>query len=227
MAPPPRTEGELVERAKAIAGRSLGEIAAGLGSTAPDSLARAKGWVGQLLERQLGASAGNTGGPDFAALGVELKTLPVDVRGVPRESTFLAVLSPAELCGARWESSRLAAKLRRVLWVPVEADPATPPAARRIGNPLLWSPDPGEERALRADWEHFAELVAAGYLDTLTGHAGQVLQVRPKAPNKAARRLAPDAEGGQSPALPRGFYLRARFTAALLARHFLLPRAAR
>jgi DNA mismatch repair endonuclease MutH len=40
-------------------------------------LKRDKGWIGILLELWLGASAGSKPEQDFAALGVELKTIPV------------------------------------------------------------------------------------------------------------------------------------------------------
>jgi DNA mismatch repair protein MutH len=41
-------------------------------------LKRDKGWIGILLELWLGASAGSKPEQDFAALGVELKTIPID-----------------------------------------------------------------------------------------------------------------------------------------------------
>jgi DNA mismatch repair protein MutH len=41
-------------------------------------------------------------------------------------------------------------------------------------------------------------------------------QVRPKAADASVRRWTPDADRHRDPALPRGFYLRARFTARIL-----------
>ena len=148
----PGSESELLERARHLSGRTLGAIAAELGSRAPLDLLRAKGWAGQLLERALGASASSRAEPDFEQLGIELKSLPVDRRGRPRESTFVCTIALSEIGDVEWERSRVRRKLRRVLWLPIEADPELMPGARRVGEPLLWSPSAEEERALRFDW---------------------------------------------------------------------------
>lgn len=210
-------------RARHIAGRTLGELARGVGMVPPPDLRRHKGWVGQLLEAALGSTAGSKKGPDFSALGVELKTIPVDLGGQPRESTFLTVLTPGELVSVDFERSAVMAKLRKVLWLPIQADPAIPLAARRIGNPHLWSPTPAEVERIRADWELFASWVADGQLDAISAHQGAALQVRPKARDAKSLRLSPDPEGGASMMLPRGFYLRASFTKEILARYYRLP----
>jgi DNA mismatch repair protein MutH len=222
----PRTEAELMGRARALAGASLGALAARLDLAVPPDLTRHKGWVGQLVERALGAPGSTRAGPDFAGLGVELKTLPVDASGAPRESTFVCTL-PLTRSGVPWARSPARAKLGRVLWVPVEADPALPLAARRVGSPLLWSPSAREDAELAADWEDLSALLEAGYVESLTAHRGRALQVRPKAADAAQRTwgLDPDREAVRT--LPRGLYLRRGFTRALLAAHYLLPPRAR
>jgi DNA mismatch repair protein MutH len=91
----------------------------------------------------------------------------------------------------------------------------------------LWSPGIEEEAALRFDWEELAGLIGRGDVERVTGHLGRVLQVRPKAADSRARRSGIDAEGTPFAALPRGFYLRARFTARLLAEHYAPPSALR
>ena len=186
----------------------------------PIDLSRHKGWVGGLLERALGATAGSRSAPDFEALGVELKTIPISRTGRPRESTFLTSIAPRTLADERWPTSTVRSKLARVLWVPIEASPDIPLGRRRVGSPLLWSPSAEEDRALSDDFELLRRSVSEGWLDGVTAHAGQFLQVRPKGKNAAARRWTPDPDGDESPARPRGFYLRARFTAGVLARHY-------
>jgi DNA mismatch repair protein MutH len=91
----PSSEAELLSRARALAGRTLGSLARELGSEPPPDLRRAKGFAGQLLERALGASAGLRGEPDFRGLGVELKSLPVSRAGKPCESTFVCTIALA------------------------------------------------------------------------------------------------------------------------------------
>jgi DNA mismatch repair protein MutH len=54
-------------------------------------------------------------------------------------------------------------------------------------------------------------------VERLTAHVGLWLQARPKAAHGRIRRRAFGPEGEPLLAMPRGFYLRARFTTALLA----------
>jgi len=215
---PPESEAELFERARALAGRSVGEVSAELGVACPDTLKRAKGFVGMLLERALGATAGSKDVPDFPDLGIELKSLPVDGEGKPRESTFVCTMPLSDVAEMQWRGSRVQRKLARVLFVPVEATPDVAIAARRIGGPILWTANVEEEAALRRDWDELAGLVGAGHVESVTAHLGEYLQVRPKAAHSKVRTLAPGGDDGLVSVNPKGFYLRTKFTAAIVAR---------
>lgn len=211
-------------RATELAGLTLAELAARFELAVPADLRRAKGFVGGLVERALGASAGSRALPDFPDLHIELKTLPVDRAGMPLESTFVCTIPLTEIGDVEWESSRVRRKLARVLWVPVEGERTIAVGSRRIGQALLYSLTEADETLLRRDWEELASIIGRGHVESLTGHLGQCLQIRPKAAHSRARRLGFDAEGVPFAALPRGFYLRASFTRALLERHYALPR---
>src|SRR5688572_11071247 len=219
---PLQSEAELVARARAISGTTLGELAHSFGIEAPADLRRAKGFVGQLVERALGAARSSRPGPDFHEIGVELKTLPVDARGRPVESTFVCTIPLRDAGDLEWEQSPVRDKLRRVLFVPVEGERERPVATRRIGAALLWSPSPEEEADLRFDWDELSGRIGRGEVESITGHLGQWLQVRPKAADSHARRRAFDAEGVSFPVLPRGFYLRARFPERLVPANFAI-----
>ncbi|HJL42689.1 MAG TPA: MutH/Sau3AI family endonuclease [Myxococcales bacterium LLY-WYZ-16_1] len=220
---PPRTEAELLSRAEELARWTVGELADALAVEHPNEPARAKGFVGNLLERALGATADNRPVPDFEALGVELKSVPVDTRGRPRESTFVTTVCWPELAdGTTWARSSLRQKTARILWIPVEADERWPLPNRRIGRPLLWSPAPDDEARLASDWDLFGRAVRSGEPEAITAEWGEVLQMRPKAADSRARtRLAHPTRAEALP--PRGFYVRSRFTRALFARAYLLP----
>jgi len=219
----PATLARLEARAADLAGHTLGELAAALGRPVPADLRRDKGWVGQLLEAALGAAAGAQAEPDFPHLGVELKTLPVDARGRPRESTYVCTVPLGAEAHLPWARSWVRRKLACVLWVPVEAAAGVPLARRRVGTPLLWRPAPAEDAALRADYEELMELVCRGELERIDARRGRWLQIRPKAAHGRVLTAAVGADGETISTLPRGFYLRAGFTAALLARHYQLP----
>jgi DNA mismatch repair protein MutH len=221
---PPRDEAELVARAAALAGLRLAELAARFDVPVPPDLRRAKGFVGSLVERALGASAGSRALPDFPELGIELKTLPVDRAGSPVESTFVCTIPLTEIGQVEWADSRVRRKLDTVLWMPVEGERAIAVGERHLGQALLYRLTPEDEAVLRADWEELAGIIGRGHVEALTGHVGQFLQIRPKAAHSRARRVGIDADGAPFAALPKGFYLRPSFTRALLARHFALPR---
>jgi DNA mismatch repair protein MutH len=220
----PANEQELLERARALAGASLAQLAARAGAPVPPDLRRAKGFVGSLIERLLGASAGSRALPDFPELAIELKTLPVDRAGAPLESTFVCTIPLLEIGDVEWAESRVRRKLACELWVPVQGSRDIPVGERIVGEPLLYRLTAEDEALLQADWEELAGVIGRGHVEALTGHLGQVLQIRPKAAHSRARRLGFDADGVPFAALPRGFYLRPKFTGALLARHFALPR---
>ena len=219
---PPQSQEQLLAQAQQLAGYSLGELAQLAGIPIPRDLKRDKGWIGILLEIWLGASAGSKPEQDFAALGVELKTIPIDSSGRPLETTFVCVAPLTGNSGVTWESSHVRNKLRRVLWVPVEGERQIPLADRRVGTPLLWSPDEEEERQLSQDWEELMDMIVLGQVERITARHGEVLQLRPKAANSKALTEAIGARGEPILTLPRGFYLKKNFTGALLARHFLL-----
>ncbi len=216
--PPPKSEAELFERAEALAGRSLGWIAGEYGIGVPEDLRRDKGWIGHLLEHVLGATASSRAVPDFPQIGVEMKSLPVSEKGIPRESTYVcrARMEPQP----RWEDAWLRKKLSRVLWIPVVGAASTAVGDRIAGSPLLWSPSEEEQAQLRADWEELTDLLSRGALWQIEGGRGEVLQLRPKGANSRDMVWTMDEEGSWVQENPRGFYLRTSFTRALLRRHF-------
>lgn len=218
-ASPPKTEEELIERFLAVEGLSFGQLAQALGVVIPTLPNQRKGWAGQALECILGANAHNKSVPDFVALGIELKTLPISRLGKPTESTYVTSIPLLTIHQQRWHTSQCYAKLKRVLWIPIEGDTEIPYDARRIGRGFLWSPDAAEESVLAADWNYLSTQITTGNLESLDATAGEYLQVRPKAAHGKSLCFGYDADGNRVQTLPRGFYLRARFTAALF-HHF-------
>ena len=214
----PRSAEELLKRARGLAGYTLGELGETLGVEVPESATRAKGLAGQILERMLGATAASRAEPDFVGLGIELKTIPLDSAGKPKESTFVCSISLSAMADTDWEHSTVWKKLQKVLFVPVEAASKTPLHERRVGHAFMWTPTIDEKTALRRDWERLADMIARGDVEQITGHLGDVLQVRPKAASGRSRRRAPDEEGAVQWTMPRGFYLRPAFTEQVLAR---------
>lgn len=212
---PPLDEADLLRRVAALEGRTLGEIARTLGGK---PIAGTKGGAGSLIEAALGARPARGASVDFPDLGIELKTVPVGPGGYPLESTFVCQCPLMDADRQTWEISWAKRKLSRVLWVPVvRASPGQGLGERTVGRAVLWRPTSEQNDALRADFEEIVGLISMGRIELLTGRVGQWLQARPKAKHSGVRTrtLGPDGEPGA--ALPRGFYLRRRFTALIFA----------
>jgi DNA mismatch repair protein MutH len=212
----------LLERAYALSGLTLGEIAQNEGIVVPKDLKREKGWVGLLLERVLGASAGSKPEPDFPHLGIELKSLPVNQQGKPLETTFVCVAPLTGLVGATWHNSHIKNKMSRVLWVPVISERSIPIAERIVGTPFIWSPSTEEEQLLALDWQELTDMIVLGDVENINAKHGQILQLRPKAANSQVRTQAIDKHGQPFMTLPRGFYLKISFTHMLISKHLRL-----
>ena len=148
-APPPTSVEALVRSAEALEGRTFASLAADAGVEVPPDLRRAKGWLGQVVEAALGAAGGSRPEPDFCALGVELKTLPVAADGAPRESTYVCTAPTEGVFDPTWEDSHVRRKLANILWVELRGERSTAPGERTIGRARLWSPTPEEEALLK------------------------------------------------------------------------------
>ena len=220
---PPASTSELMTRALRLAGRPLSWVAAEVGVPVPRDLRRAKGWVGMTLEAALGATAGSRAEPDFPHLGVELKTIPVDERGSPRESTWVCFAPMDGSMASTWEASLVYHKLCHVLWIPIVGVSPTPVGDRLVGGPVLWRPSPQEMATLKADWQELSGQIALGELDQISAHHGKALQLRPKAANSRELTWVIGEEGEWVQANPVGFYLRTSFTKKVLARHLVMP----
>ena len=208
----------LLAHARALVGVTLAELADGLGLPVPAGHVRTKGWSGQIIERELGAGDGGGRGQDFAELGIELKTVPVDLALVPRESTAVCQIDPIVIAGESWETSYLRQKLSQVLWVGLEVpDDQGSIGDRQVVAVRLWTPSPDEQALLRADFELFVRsYFRRGRGAAITGHQGQVLQVRPKGRNAADLRRAFGPAGEPTQIGKCGFYLRPAFVARIL-----------
>lgn len=212
----PQTLEQLLSQAQSIAGLTFGELADELHIPVPIDLKRDKGWVGMLLERALGTTAGSKAEQDFSHLGVELKTLPINAEGYPLETTFVSLAPLVQNSGVKWENSHVRHKLSCVLWMPIEGSRHIPLRERHIGAPIFWKPTAEQERQLKQDWEELMDLIVLGKLEQITARIGEVMQLRPKGANSRAVTKGIGKNGEIIDTLPLGFYLRKEFTAQIL-----------
>lgn len=218
---PPKNKDILLHSARQLAGLNLEQLAHLTGRALPTSTTHAKGWLGQTVEHYLGATARSRPEPDFPHLGIEMKTLPLNNQGTPRESTYICHISLMDLHQQQWHTSWIYQKLQHVLWIPYQADPAIPYARRCLGTPLLWQLSTTQARLLQQDWEELMEKLSLGEQNQISAHLGQYLQIRPKAANARSLTPAYNEQGEHCQTLPLGFYLRTEFTRKILAQCFI------
>jgi DNA mismatch repair protein MutH len=217
---PPNSVQQLLERAEALAGLDFTELAEAAQVELPHPFKHHKGWTGQVIEHLLGADAGSKPQQDFPALGVELKTIPIDNQGIPLETTYVCYAPLTNVAGIRWQNSNVKNKLSQVLWVPVEGSRNIPPAKRRVAMPILWSPSEEQEAALEQDWQELQDMICLGQVERITAKVGQVLQLRPKAADGSALTNAVGVDGQLIQTRPRGYYLRKNFTQSIIQQYF-------
>ncbi|HAO26399.1 MAG: DNA mismatch repair endonuclease MutH [Methylophaga sp.] len=211
----PLSEEELLRRCELITGKTVAQLAQQYNLPVPADLRRHKGWLGNLLERILGADAGNQAEPDFVALGIELKTIPLNSKGEPKESTYVCTVNPRAVAETHWQTCWLRRKLSKVLWLPLEAENSIPLEERYIGQAILWQPSEHQETVLHQDWEELMEIMIAE--GGVTARLGRYLQIRPKAAHSRVTTRQVGHDGEVELHHPCGFYLRTSFTQQILS----------
>lgn len=217
----PNTEHELLLSARLLAGATLGEIAQAFKVPIPDNLLKNKGWVGQLIEKALGATAQQQAIPDFPELGIELKTIPISAQLSPLETTYITTAPLMNLEQLTFEESAVYHKLKHVLWMPIQGERNIPLTHRVIGTPMLWQPSPEQWRLIKQDWLEMMEHITLGRIEYVNAQQGQIMQLRPKAANSRVKTNAIGQDGTIIQTRPRGFYLKKSFTNGLLRDHFI------
>jgi len=218
----PQTETQLLQYCQDIAGHSLAELAELASIIVPKDLRKNKGWVGQLIEWHLGATAGSKPEQDFKHLGIELKTIPIDRQGKVLETTFVCSTPILQTAHLTWENSNIRNKLSKVLWLPVQGEREIPLNERIVGNGFLWTASTKQEQLMMQDWNELMEKIALGKIEQISARDGQVLQLRPKAANGSVVTDAYGEEGQLIKVRPRGFYLKKEFTQDIINQQFNL-----
>ena len=189
--PEPLNVEELLLRAQALEGFAVGDLASQLGFLVPSDNVRSKGFVGQLVERALGADPKAGELPDFPNLGVELKTIPLRSDGKPSESTFICSIHMESADRDEWETSRLHRRLQRVLFLAIDSSKVAPLAQRRFGRAVVWQPSADEWQLLQHDWEDLMGAIGSGRGATSAREKAKSSSFAPRRPMRPFERLYP------------------------------------
>jgi len=194
------SEEALLEIASQLKGKTISEIFQG------EINEKNKGNIGNIIESHgFGIKNNNDSRPDFEALGIELKVLPMKRLGdrslTVKERTKICLINYKKLIEEKWDSSHARHKLYRILFVFYEYDNRSPMQSKILDN-LLYKLEINEEPLIRSDWERTKKLVADGYAHTLSESQNRVLAASrsgagklsedqwPEQPNKTHSRTA-------------------------------------
>lgn len=203
----PKTIEQAIQRANNITGMTIAELAKALQIPLPHNPKSAKGFIGQLVEIALGASAGSNPIQDFPSINLELKTIPIKFNGSPAETTHICVAHLNNLCGLSFENSNVYNKIKQVLWVPVEGEKDIPIGERHIGQPFLWKMNDEEFKLLKTDFEEILEYIIHNDKENIPASIGEYMQLRPIGKVDDKKQY--------------GFYLRKNFTSMFIQKYFL------
>ena len=207
----------LCKKAQSFQGYKLADLANLYNVEKPEHNNTAKGWAGQLIEQLFGIKNNSFAMPDFPELGVELKTIPVNVDYRPYETTYVTTVPLLPNDMTSFEQSILWSKIRHILWIPLVSETRSEKVQNRvIGRPIIWQPSLQDKKIIEQDYYEIMEYIISGEIDKLTSQIGEYLHVRPKALDSSKKTYSIDQDGNKMITSPKGFYLRKTLTSKIM-----------
>jgi DNA mismatch repair protein MutH len=208
-ASPVTTFAQLIERAHAVEGIPLADLAAYLEYPLRDP-SRFKGYVGNLMQLAFGRRPDSRPEADLDRFRIEVKTVPVDNALKALENTRVTKINPTNLCGeANWTRSHLFQKITTILLVPIvkEPRPSTNVGAWRARSPFVWMPSKDEMTVLESDWLTVQDRYRAGDV-TDSAISGEFTLANTQSTDSSVREQYTTALGVTKSVKPKAFYLR-------------------
>ena len=199
-----------------IQGIPFRELAETLGydiSKDPKSMKSAAGDIAELVAWKKPDSLPQA---DLSEFDIEVKTVPLDLIGSPRENTKITALNYKSLLKEKWETSHVYEKVRVVLFVPIVKEDVDRPEAWYVRSPFIWMPSRDQFAVIRKDWETIRRMVRRGEKLTTKG-VGEYLIANTSGQGKGRDdRSYQLADGRTIDVKTRAFFLRKKFVAEVL-----------
>ena len=141
-----------------------------------------KGIFGNLIEKYLNLKKNNKKQLDLNKLNLEIKTIPLNNKNYPKESTFICSI-PQKINNIIWEKSWLLKKISNILWIPYQGDKNISFLSKKIYTPFLWKPSKKDKKYLKQDWKNLIKIIYMGGIDELNSSIGLYLHVKSKSSN--------------------------------------------
>lgn len=163
----------------AFVGVPFGSLAAELGVAGLDRPAtQRKSFAGDIAEAMLEVAKNSLPDPDLESIGAEIKTIPLDARSRPRENTKITALTPRLVASeGDFYTSHLYAKMRAILFLPIQKSDNDDPGSWYLRPPFLWLPSTDQLRVIRGEYDAYLEAIRAGRWEALSLRSGIYLGV--------------------------------------------------
>src|SRR4029079_6817419 len=138
-----------------VEGKTIRDVASLLGT----SVGRDKSAAARVIRLLVGQKAKGRLG-DFERFGVELKTVPIDSRDRPVESTSFPSFIHEELQYETWPDSDLLGRLNRILFVPIRRSKGQDQGEGVVQKAFFWSPPEADLVGISGEWERYRQLIS-------------------------------------------------------------------
>lgn len=198
-----------------IQGIPFRELAETLGYDIAKDPKSMKSAAGDIAELVAGKKPDALPQADLSEFDLEVKTVPLDLRGYPRENTKITALNYTKLLKEKWEISHVYEKVRVVLFVPIVKEDTKRPEAWYVRSPFIWMPSRDQLAVIRKDWEKIKKMVRGG--EQLTATVGEYLIANTSGQGKGKDDRTYELPDGRTIAVKtRAFFLRKTFVAEIL-----------
>lgn len=198
-----------------IQGIPFRELAETLGYDISKDPTSMKSAAGDIAELVAGKKPDSLPQADLSEFDIEVKTVPLDLTGHPRENTKITALNYTNLLREKWETSHVYEKVRVVLFVPIVKEDTKRPEAWYVRSPFIWMPSRDQFDVLRKDWETIRRMVRVG--EQLTAKVGDYLIANTSGQGKGRDvRSYELTDGRRIEVKTRAFFLRKTFVAEIL-----------
>lgn len=184
---------QILERAKRMQGRSLGDLVSVAGLDR-ESSRHTKGSVGTAVEAYFGLPSDNVAEPDFRGAEIELKTVPLRPREnelTIKERVYITMIDYHSLAREAWPTATIRKKLGHVLFVYYQWFPSALLSDLVVTDVVEWRPDDATMRLFEADWRAVQQFVIAGRAEDISERLGVSLVAATKGSGGPPSRTQP------------------------------------
>jgi DNA mismatch repair endonuclease MutH len=170
-----------------------------------------KGFAGQMTEAMLDIAANSSRLADLGSIGAEVKSVPLYPSGAPRENTKITSLTLRTVASDEdFFTSHLYAKMRAILFMPIQKNDNDVPHLWYLRPPFLWLPSTAELAVIRSEYRNYAEAIGQRDWPRLSLREGRYLGVNTSGP--LSRGMAPEDK-------PYAWWLKRELTTQILQRN--------